>query len=286
MKKEFTPGMYCKFPNEQIPRILDILRANGHKVWNHENVFNQNDNAIVLSSDGDLHGIDCNEYRFDKQDTELSRHTFMVIALRLEEGMGILFNETTTEQRKHIQDSFVELGVKCDAMPEHLEKYCYLFSDGEWMSCQPYHIKKAISYLDWCKRLCVEPIGNEPTAEPVFDPSKPFEGCFDPDGEEWQRFEVYIGYDKQCEQHVVGTHIGYTGVKFIRNIQEFNASMLKVGEGIIVNSHPCHYGKLFVMLPLGVLYCFDTRENLKSNDETIKGRKVEIKVVETKTTKP
>ena len=287
MKKEFKHGDYCLFHNEEIPRILDILRSNGWKVW----INNVPDgDYVVMTQDGFISnpGDPCKSPFYKL--SELSRHDFMVIALRLEEGMGILFNETTTEQRKHIQDSFVELGVKCDPMPEHLEKYCYLFSDGEWMSCQPYHIKKAISYLDWCKRLCIEPIGIEPTAEPVFDPSKPFEVS---NGHGWGQatisgktgaFTHYVGKSKGG-LHVIQTPAGFVEYLDIRNTEEFNASMLEVGEWMEVTEVGPYENWVIQKKNNGYWYCPEYAKSIVI--ETIKGRRVnvEIKVVETKKTK-
>lgn len=306
MKKEFKPGMYCKFPNEEIPRILDILRANGHIIYSDRQpttywgyvIFQPNHKQFMAHDDIDSVRAHCL-----KDENELSRHDFMVKALRLEEGMGICYEDSTSKQRRHIYDEMRYLGLNVygDRTGSGFDSVnSYYFDGSHWLSTD--EDNNYIPYHDWCQRLCVEPIGTKsfqdeyvemefgkpeerypmcedqpaqidcritdcdyhkcgscnnvspaitlnengtfvcwskslkkPTAEPVFDPSKPFEVS---NGHGWGQatiggktgaFTHYVGKSKGG-LHVIQTPAGFVEYLDIRNTEEFNASMLKVGE--------------------------------------------------------
>lgn len=161
----FNPGEYCRFKSEEIPHILDILRANGHKVM-ESHAFEKYDDAIIMNDNGDLHGISVRDYQFNEC-TELSRHDFMVIALRLEDGMGICYEDSTSKQRRHIYDEMRYLGLNVygDRTGSGFDSVnSYYFDGSHWLSTD--EDNNYIPYHDWCQRLCVEPIVETKTGLP------------------------------------------------------------------------------------------------------------------------
>jgi hypothetical protein len=76
----FKPGEFCRFPNSEIPAMIELLRENGHPVWDDESVIVYDSDIIVCVGDGDIlatnyaHGLDAS--------TELSRKQFLHKATR------------------------------------------------------------------------------------------------------------------------------------------------------------------------------------------------------------
>lgn len=295
MKNEFKTGDFCRFPNEEIPRVLDILRANGHPVWRSASVYNDKDNIIICLSDGDMSGEEeINMGAYDDA-TEFSRHDFMCKALRLEEGMGMRHEDSTKEQRQHIHTCLSELGVivyeKADYSVE--SGYPNLYFDGDHITGRSsFGIGgNFIPYLEWCKRLCIEPIGlssqdvmNEvlpdshpmKEVEPVFDPSKPWE--FRAECSKWANGFHYIGIDHDG-RHVVRDlewTLYFIFSDNIRNIPEFNASMLEVGEWMEITEIGIYENLPVQKMQNGYLYCPEHAEVI-SND-TLKGRCVDVEI--------
>lgn len=160
MKKEFTAGMYCKFPNEQIPRILDILCANDHRM-NFGHAAESND-CVLVDPSGRLSpftsSLMTDAYLPYK---EIDIHSFMIIALRLEEGMGIHWEQSSIGQRQHIAVEMENLGIKQTVPTQERGETRYggsfMLSSGEWKMTTA-SVKHQIPYTDWCARLCVEPV--------------------------------------------------------------------------------------------------------------------------------
>lgn len=287
MKNEFKPGDFARFSNKEIPRILDILRANGYDCPSY--VVESYKNAVGFGQSHQMHSFDSTYHGYDN---ELSRHHFIVIALRLEKGMGISVKDSTREQRIHICDKMASLGInqyldKDERLKQGQYDNSFYFDGNEWLSCdnRDLYITNAIPYLDWCKRLCIEPIGIESSTEPVFDPSKPFEVMTDISHEIWSARPnaYYVGKDSSGN-HVIQLSDGYYAYSFIRNIQEFNAGMLGVGEHMVVNDpeFPFLDGHLLRMTVDRRLFNMDHDCMVLNPDAPyIKGRRVnvEIKVI-------
>lgn len=297
MKKEFTPGMYCKFPNEEIPHILDILCANGHRMdFNHANDYND---CILVNPTGMLVPFNSNLMTdvFIPY-SELSLHDFMVKALRLEEGIGMLHSSATKSKMEHIYQELHNLGVY--SVQPILINASYrniVFTEKDQGGC--FRITSAIDelvtinipYLEWCKRLCIEPIGIEPTAEPVFDPSKPFEVS---NGHGWGQatisgktgaFTHYVGKSKGG-LHVIQTTAGFFEYLDIRNTEEFTAAMLEVGEWMEVTQVGPYEDWIVQKMKNTYLYCPEYATVIVDGNLKGRGVNVEIKAVQTKTTKP
>lgn len=227
MKKEFQPGDFARFPNEQIPRILEILKANVHPVWSSVAAWQDHHDIVVCGSDNDMMGYDSTE---PKCRTEMTPHDFMTIALRLEEGMGIS-NESTPEQRRHVTEVLTELGINQadtlkgrDASGEWIHPFGFVRS--KWLSVNETEIKSQISYLEFCRRLCVEPI--EKTLEQhvdeydagKFDPMKPMQ-AFTP-GAMWfdVKPENFVGFHKGYPVFWNESLHSYESYLDVRNIPE------------------------------------------------------------------
>lgn len=163
MKNEFKPGEFCRFPNEEIPRVLDILRANGHPLWKSTAVYQRDQDIIACSNDGDLMGYWSKEPEIK---TELSRHDFLVKALRLEEGMGMRSDTSTPDQRAHISSEMEKVGIKIGMSIKlySAERNSIIMLKYELAVCSK-KVPVDIPYLEWCKRLCVEPIGQVDTLQ-------------------------------------------------------------------------------------------------------------------------
>lgn len=133
----FNPGEYCRFSNEEIPRILDILRANGHDVIDNEYPYGE-DCVFCFPTGGMSHFARSLMTDGFVNYTELPRHEFMVKALRIGWRLGARMIDIPQQQRQHIIDELITLEVE---LTNDIEK---TLSD--------------IPYLEWCRRLCVEPI--------------------------------------------------------------------------------------------------------------------------------
>lgn len=82
---KFEPGEYAKFPNSEIPAMLDLLRDNGHAVYESDAVYQPEMNVILCSTDCDMIGFWAD--KFTQNDyTELTREQFLHKATR---GNGI-----------------------------------------------------------------------------------------------------------------------------------------------------------------------------------------------------
>lgn len=252
MKKEFTPGDYCRFPNSEIPRVLDILRANRWKVFNLKTDFSD---CMCIMYDG--YELIPNQ---EPDEHELSRHDFMVIALRLEEGMGICGVGSTNEQRAHINRVLHDLGLSVNCIQEDCPctPLPREFRGGMFMAvigCQ-----NPIPYEEWCRRLCVEPIGEtcdihstdmtgkcfncgfvlpdhqpQTQTQPEFDPNSNFE--VSDDGVEWLYADNFIHYVGKTKggRHVIQMSDDKVSIFLhIRNTPQFTAAMLEVGEWMII----------------------------------------------------
>lgn len=137
----FYTGEYCRFPNEEIPRIFDILRANGHPVWKDTAAYQSHHDIVYCSLDGDMMGYTSTE---PECATELTRHDFMCKALRFDLISPFLDNEYPREQVSQITMEIRKLtGDYHGGLSIHL-------NDGH---------KHGLSHTEWCKRLCIEPIG-------------------------------------------------------------------------------------------------------------------------------
>jgi hypothetical protein len=164
MKKKFKTGEWCKFSNEEIPHILDVLAANEYGI-NFRHSSNTND-CILMDASGQLTPFN-QSLMTDKflEYSETDRHTFMVIALRLEEGMGIHWEQISIGQRQHIAVEMENLGIKQTVPTQERGETRYggsfMLSSGEWKMTTA-SVKHQIPYTELCKRLCVEPIGSAP----------------------------------------------------------------------------------------------------------------------------
>lgn len=133
----FNPGEYCRFSNEEIPHILDILRANGHDVIDNEYPYGE-DCVFCFPTGGMSHFARSLMTDGFVNYTELPRHEFMVKALRIGWRLGARMIDIPQQQRQHIIDELITLEVE---LTNDIEK---TLSD--------------IPYLEWCRRLCIEPI--------------------------------------------------------------------------------------------------------------------------------
>lgn len=157
----FNPGEYCRFKSEEIQRILDILRANGHDVIDNEYPYGE-DCVFCFPTGGMSHFARSLMTDGFVNYTELSLHDFMVKALRLEEGMGI---NGTPKQKKHIVETVESLGMN---VSEHFDDAQYEHNIGLIRDC--WHSTSTgltlIDYTELCKRLCIEPIVETKTGLP------------------------------------------------------------------------------------------------------------------------
>lgn len=163
--RTFKPGDYCRFTPEEIPSIIALLKANGwevssHKEWTLENV--QDCICILVQSNLTF------TPNQDIRSNELSRHDFMVTALRLNEGDGLRADMSTPEQRRHISEELEKLGVNqfvpnSDRLPMEYDLCFYLDSE-EWLtsSLEEGCVKNHVPYSEWCKRLNETPINHIP----------------------------------------------------------------------------------------------------------------------------
>lgn len=222
MKNEFKTGEYCKFPNEEIPHILDILRANGHPVWKGTAVYQLDQDIIACSTDGDLMGYWSKEPEIK---TELTRHDFMCKALRLEEGMGISYNNSSICQIKHIARSIIDIGLTAAGSVDFYHDHdfssdlnTFAISGNMFQLC--FEVSTThIPYLEWCKRLCVEPIGQVDTLQD----GDWFEGTFNQyaeskrlsnlSGEGVSDINLFAGWAVENDNHALydGEWICYNG---------------------------------------------------------------------------
>lgn len=151
---EFKPGEFCRFPNSEIPEMLDLLRDNGHLI--SDRIDKDEDNAVYFSGHSWGPAWLDGHYGSMYKDTELTLEQFMFKATR----------------------------------------------------------------------------GKQENAQVEFDSSKPFEVSHD--GEHWHSAPHYVGRRSNGE-HCVEINATLGTWQYIRNVPEpFNASMLEVGEYMVV----------------------------------------------------
>lgn len=163
-RRTFKPGDYCRFKTEEIPSIIELLKANGWGV-NKRICFNESHDCIIVNEEGGFHS-----YKLSKSleaKNVIHRHDFIVTALRLNEGDGLRSDISTPEQREHVSVELEKLGVdqfvpNSDRLPMEYDLCFYLDSE-EWLtsSLEEGCVKNHIDYSDWCKRLNIEPIGEK-----------------------------------------------------------------------------------------------------------------------------
>lgn len=187
--KTFKPGDYCRFTPEEIPTIIELLKANGWNIssyteWTAENV--EDCICIIFETDGFIPNQTIGE-------NELSRHKFLVTALRLNEGDGLRADMSTPEEMEHIAEVLIGLGVNYqkESMPSYVEFHGFILGiEGKLLTVFDEVIKNHIDYLDWCKRLNVTPIGED---SDIFE-SQPFS---DPKMMDAYRMGMARGLEKQ-----------------------------------------------------------------------------------------
>lgn len=78
---EFKPGEFARFPNSEIPAMLDLLRENGHIISDRK-IDEDEDNAVYFSGHSWEPAWFDGHYASMHKDTELTRSEFMFKATR------------------------------------------------------------------------------------------------------------------------------------------------------------------------------------------------------------
>jgi hypothetical protein len=121
--------------------------------------------------------------------------------------------------------------------------------------------------------------GKQPTPETVqFDPEKPFKTYWNGTWHDPEFFN-YIGMDSKGK-YVIERLVSNTIMRFddtkVRSIPPFTASMLKVGEYMVITDTGSYEGYIITKASNGHLFVLDTHEIITAGASWIEGRRVII----------
>lgn len=154
--RKLQQGDFVRLNNDEIPRHIELLQANGYNIWERQWNMNTISDDIIIFEDGTFNSD--NSTALTKVNTELTKHDWVCTVIGLEPGMGMRSDMSTPEQRKHVTEELHKIGVKSSLPPEVRSfKYsmCFKVNEG-WIAND--NLSVHISYSEWCKALNIEPI--------------------------------------------------------------------------------------------------------------------------------
>jgi hypothetical protein len=146
-------GDFVVLKNSEIRRYIDLLRVNGFPVQEDEDVWVGNSNSIRYGWEGYFEPSD---FRF--KGNELPKHDWVCAVIGLEEGVGMKEFDSSFDQRRHITEELIKLGVNHNVYGDGIFKNSFMLFDGGWYPCNYNDNCVNLPYSEWCKKLGIDEI--------------------------------------------------------------------------------------------------------------------------------
>jgi hypothetical protein len=212
--KKLKQGDFVRLNNDEIPRHIELLIANGHPIWDAQlSKFKLEDNCILLDTQGEFLSTNCDTYLLKLK--ELSKHDWVCAVIGLEEGVGMRSDMSTTEQIRHISDELELLGLNVfRPLNERRERWkCsfYLYDD-KWQKIFDETRVTHVPYSEWCKKLGIDEVCADAT-KCDHDSQKWCKECYE------EKHDQILGISKmETTQNIITLPDGTT-VDFTKPIQ-------------------------------------------------------------------